>query len=291
MAENSSKVCLVTGGTGLLGKRIIEKLGETSGYHVRALTRRKQNFHPNVEWVEGTLEDVGTLEKAVHGVELVLHAAGVTHADDAASYFRVNTAGTKNLVDASKEAGVKRFIYVSTRAAYPTCGAYGESKRRAELYVKESGIPYVIFRPAEIVGGGREGVEMLVRLVKALPLVPYPAGDIRLSPVLVDDVVSAVIRAVGDRSLQGKEYTLSGQSYSLRVLLGRMAEHMGKRRLFIPVPLDLLSIFSSIARFFGISLLVRDQFLRLTCKKDEDYTLAYHDLGYSPREIFGREKE
>jgi dihydroflavonol-4-reductase len=109
-------------------------------------------------------------------------------------YFRINITGTQNLVDASVLKGVKRIIYISSRASFLDGGGYSQSKLKAEECVKSSGLQWLILRPSEAYGqGAGDTVNRLIEWVKKYPFVPVIGeGKAKLSPVYIDDVVSAI---------------------------------------------------------------------------------------------------
>lgn len=105
------------------------------------------NFE-NCEMVRGDLNEPTSLVRTTENRGTVVHLAAVTHSNREENYFKVNKEGTKNLLDACNRNGVKRFIYVSSRAAHPKGGGYSESKFQAEELVKSSGLSRIILRPA-----------------------------------------------------------------------------------------------------------------------------------------------
>lgn len=293
MASPARRAYLITGAAGLLGRECVRQLAlRRPEIRIRALTRRppaEMERRANVEWLRGSLEDSESLAAALAGADTVLHLAAATHAHDRAVYFKVNAEGTRNLLLAALcVSGISQFVYVSTRAVGRACGAYGESKMAAEQYVEASGLPYVILRPAEVAArGAKEGLMSLVNLVKKIPLVPYPAGPIYLSPVLLEDAAAAILAAADRDGLRSKIYTIAGlKTYSLRALLEEVALRLKLKRIFLPVPLGALKFFSAAAALAGARLIAADQFARLTCVKDTDIGPARQDLGFDPKDFF-----
>src|SRR5688572_28986706 len=111
---------LVTGGNGFLGSHTCEALA-AQGHELRLLLRRTSSleFLQQVpyERVEGDLRDAASLEGAMRGIEAVVHLAGLTSALSESQYQAVNAQGSATLVQAGRQAGVKRFVYVSSLAA------------------------------------------------------------------------------------------------------------------------------------------------------------------------------
>lgn len=178
-----SSTILVTGGTGFLGSYILKELVE-KGYKVRALYRNKKALPwiPDaithaVEWVEGDILDVVSLEDAMGGIDAVIHSAAVVSfaPEDRASMYQVNVEGTANVVNMALEKEVKRMVHISSVAALGRNLAggmvnedkkwedskvnthYARSKFKAELQVWRGiseGLDAVILNPSTILGYG-----------------------------------------------------------------------------------------------------------------------------------------
>lgn len=181
----------VTGGTGFVGGRFIAAaLG--AAYKVRALTRRPQPDRPDVDWVEGSLEDAGALERLVTGANAVVHIAGAINARDTAEFERCNVGGTLAMLAAATAAGVTRFVQVSSLAARePKLSLYGASKAKAEGLVEGSGLDWAIVRPPAVYGpGDRETLELFRMARLRLMLLP-PSG--RVSLLHADDLARLLL--------------------------------------------------------------------------------------------------
>lgn len=165
---------LITGGSGFLGSHVAELLSN-EGHQVVALVRKSSNRKflqtlKNVELAEGTVEDRAGIDKAMKGVDAVIHSAGLVKARNEDEFRLTNTQGTVNLLESAIEnaPNLKRFVHVSTLEA---CGpsfddkpvpldqerpvtAYGRSKLAAEKEVlaRKDKLPVVVLRPAAIYG-------------------------------------------------------------------------------------------------------------------------------------------
>ncbi len=160
-------ILAVTGGTGFVGRRLID-LALERGHQVRALTRRPQEPREGVEWIEGSLEDRDALERLVTASDAVIHVAGVINAPDAAGFEAGNVTGTLAMLAAATAAGTQRFIHVSSLAARePELSQYGASKARSEDLVRSSGLDWVIVRPPAVYGPGDKETLELFKMAKA----------------------------------------------------------------------------------------------------------------------------
>ncbi|MEO8404814.1 MAG: SDR family NAD(P)-dependent oxidoreductase [Chitinophagaceae bacterium] len=175
---------LVTGGTGFLGSYIIKALVE-KGYSVRAIRRSTAKLPSyiaapildKVEWVEGDILDVLSLEDAMDGIDMVIHAAAIVsfQKKERKNMYLVNVEGTANVVNIALEKNIKRLLYVSSVAALGRTAHgghvneekkweeskvnthYAKSKNKAELEVWRAmgeGLEAVIINPSTILGYG-----------------------------------------------------------------------------------------------------------------------------------------
>jgi nucleoside-diphosphate-sugar epimerase len=151
---------LITGGTGLVGARLLKRFAEAN-IPCRALVREGKAIPDGVERIEGDLFDQGALQTAVTGVSAIIHLAAVFRTNDEAMIWKVNVDGTHNLIAAAKAyAPGARFIMASTTNIYAKEGthpgreddvvaptqAYPASKMQAEIALRESGLNWSIQR-------------------------------------------------------------------------------------------------------------------------------------------------
>lgn len=187
----------MTGATGFVGHALLEQALE-AGLEVRALARRPQAPRPGVTWVEGDLADEAALARLVDGAEAVIHVAGVVNAPDAAGFEAGNVAGTLAVITAAKQAGVGRFLFVSSLSARePKLSAYGASKAKAERLVKASGLDWTIVRPPWIYGPGDKETLDIFRAAR-WRLVPMPPRVGRSSILHVDDLARLLLALLPD---------------------------------------------------------------------------------------------
>ena len=249
---------LVTGATGFIGSRLIGAL-EADGATCRCLSRKPIPLH---DAFVADLADKSALTAACTGVDRIFHCAGHAHAfssltgDDAAVHWQVNFEGTRNLVEAAGQSGVKRFVFLSSVKAMAEPGescadedfpgqpetAYGQAKRAAEEEVADVGRRYgmhvVNLRLAMVYGsGGRGNLERMGRLVKRGLFPPLPETGNRRSLVHVDDVVGAMrLVADADRANGGTYIVASSTAPSGRELFDALRSALGMPRCSWAVP-------------------------------------------------------
>lgn len=181
----------ITGATGFVGAETLEQ-ALAAGWRVSALTRRAQPPRAGLNWVPGSLEDKGALDRLVRDADAVLHIAGVVNAPDRAGFEAGNALGTMAVIDAMRRRGVRRLVHVSSLAArQPDLSDYGWSKALAERHVKASGLDWTIVRPPAIYGPGDREMLELFRMAKRRVMLLPPGG--RLSVIEVSDLARLLL--------------------------------------------------------------------------------------------------
>jgi NADH dehydrogenase len=275
---------LVTGASCEMGSFLIRKLLRPS-LKVIALVNHSLVNVPGCEVRSGNLKNPELLARAVSGVEIVVHVAALTKSFRESDYFETNVTGTKNLIEACLEQGVQKIIYVSSLSASLDGGGYASSKLEAEECIKKSGLKWVILRPSEVYGQrADDSINQLIQWVKKYYWVPViGSGKSKLSPVFIDDVVSAMVLSIFNEELENRIVTLAGpEVLTYNALVDRIAAHFGVKRFKLHLPISLVKFTAMILSKLGINILVPDQIPRLLCEKSYKIDLAKEELNYSP---------
>lgn len=197
-------VLAITGGTGFVGRTLI-RLARSQGHLVRALTRSPQAEQDGVEWISGALDRAESLRRLIKGSDAVIHVAGVVNAPDRAGFEAGNVAGTLAMIEATRDAGVRRFVHVSSLAARePELSIYGWSKARAEALVQASGLDWTIIRPPAIFGPEDREMLDLFRMAQLGYLLLPPEG--RISVIEVSDLARLLLAALSAQDAQAQIY-------------------------------------------------------------------------------------
>jgi nucleoside-diphosphate-sugar epimerase len=212
---------LITGGTGLVGPRLLPRLS-AAGIRCRGLVRPGRELPGGVESVEGDLDDVGALERAVAGVSAVVHLAALFRTRDEQAIWQVNREGTKNLIAAvQRTAPEARFVMASTSNVYApdldhpareddrttTANAYAASKVAAESALRDSGLTWAVLRFPFIYGDGDGHVSDAVPLLAQMGA--HPAQ--RFSALHHEDLAAAVLLALSG-AMDGRIVNVAGDA-------------------------------------------------------------------------------
>lgn len=234
---------LVTGGTGFVGKALIRQLAEND-YPVRTLIRPSQDS-PDlpagipVEVAVSSLTDERGLRGAMVGVDTVYNLASAEWRGARADLMQTDIQGSRAVVQAAIEAGVKRLFFVShlgadRASAYPVLKA----KAISEEHIRRSGIDYTILRTAILYGPDDGLTTGLARLLSAFPYFFFMPGDGQalLQPLWVEDLVTCLTWSLEEPDTINKMVEIGGPEYlTITQIIELVMEKIGIRRTAVNV--------------------------------------------------------
>jgi len=313
--EKKSKLRnLVTGGSGFLGSHLVEAL-VARGEEVRALVRpTSETAHLEslgAELAYGDLNDVQSLRTATQGIERIYHCAALV-ADWGAweTFHTANVTGVRNLVEAALEAGVNRFVHVSTTDVYgypdypadetapyrPRGWQYGDTKIEGErlvwTYYHQRGLPVTVVRPASIYGPRSTTFVLdLVELLKKGSMLHIGTGRKPAGLAYVTNVVDVLLHAADSESSVGQAYNASdGSDVTWRQYVDRLAEIIGvsSPRVVIPYRLAYLAGWTMERTYGALRIETRPLLTRMVAEifgthQGFSISKARRELGYEPK--------
>lgn len=234
---------LVTGGTGFIGRALIRQL-VGAGYPVRTLIRPSPRTPrlPRgvaVDVAVTGLDDERGLRAAMVGVDTVYHLITSETAGPRVNLID-DIVGTRRVVEAAEDAGVKRFFFVShlgadRASAYPVLKIKGIS----EDIIRRSSLDYLILRTAIVYGSNDHFTMPIARLLSALPFFFLMPGDgkVHIQPLWVEDLVTCLVWALEDAEMNRQIVDVGGPEYlSFRQVVELVMEHTRQRRLPVSLP-------------------------------------------------------
>ena len=253
--EQNGITVLVTGGTGFIGAYIIQEL-ITKGYSVKAL-HRSNNFPfyisketlSKVEWIQGDILDVVTLENAMENVDAIIHSAAIVSFDKKLreQMYRINVEGTANVVNLALEKNIKRLIHISSVAAIGRTAKgqtvdeekkwvtsslnthYAISKQKSEMEVWRAmaeGLSAVIVNPSTVLGFGNwnsSSTAIFKNIYHGFSW--YSEGENGF--VDVKDVAEVAVALI-DAEIAGQRFILNGDNWPFRKLFNSIADQFKK---------------------------------------------------------------
>jgi farnesol dehydrogenase len=312
----------ITGGTGFIGRRLIEKILSVGG-EITLLARTTSDLkdiegNKAVKIIRGSLFDVASMKDAMKGADAVFHLAGYAKnwSRDNSVYEKINVEGSMNVATAAAEAKVKKMVHVSSIVTFgptdktehnesPRAGEivrfteYEKTKARAEDELiryaaihKELSI--VIVNPSRVYGPGiiTEANSLTLMIKNYLNFHEYLLlgfGNNIANYVFVDDIVKGLLLAA-DKGKSGEKYILGGETISLRGFFRKLRMASGKRAIpiVVPKPVAMAIGFCAelAAKLFGIYPFITRPWIRHFCA-DWNYgsAKAVAELGYAPTSL------
>jgi uncharacterized protein YbjT (DUF2867 family) len=249
-----------------VGPHVVHAL-RTRDVSVRALVRGESRGARLVAWgaelAEGDVTDPASLSAASVGVDAVVHLVAIIRGSRA-DFERVMAQGTRNVVAAAKEAGIRRFVLASalgldqhTKDAVP----YFAAKWEMERAVKESGLEYVILRPSFVFGKDGGVLPTFVRLARLAPVTPIVGpGTQRLQPIWVEDVAEYYSQSVDLAAAANRTFEVGGpDAPTWNEFWDRLKRVLGVHRPSIHVPFSMLRVQAALTERLPFAPVTRDQ--------------------------------
>jgi nucleoside-diphosphate-sugar epimerase len=266
---------LITGSNGFLGSNLVYKFDELNE-KLKLLGRANSSLHSH-PYFQHDLNEHEIYYEALIGVDTVIHCAASLPSIKQTSvatyndFYKVNVLGTLNLASQALNAGVKRFIFISsikvngeaTKLGKPFKSTdkpspedfYGQSKLEAEdqlfNFAKHTGLEVVIIRPTLIYGPGVKGnfASLLNLVSKGLPLPFGCISNNKRSLVSVANLVDFIITCIDHPKAANQVFLISDDNdVSTASMIREMCKALGKRSIMLPVP---LWCFSLTGKLFG----------------------------------------
>lgn len=259
----------LSGGTGFIGGHVRKALLE-KGHRIRLLIhKRGDGFESGVEPVEGDVTRPETYANELNGCNAIIHLVGIIREFPARdmTFDKLHVQATRNMVDAAKGAGIKRYLQMSALGTRANANSrYYQTKFLAEEYLRASGLDYTIFRPSIVFGPHDDFINKLAGYIRSYPAVPVIGdGAYRLQPIAADDVARCFAMALEMPETTGKTYEICGMDrLSYNEMLDIIGRVLGKSRVVkIPNPLGIMKLVVPLLQGFSFFPITMDQLLML----------------------------
>lgn len=262
------------------------------GYVTRVYSRQATQAHvsPGIDPFDGDIRDVKTLAAALNGADAVVHLVGVLRETGRAQTFGgVFLEGTRAVIEAARQAGVRRLIHVTGIGADPgSADEFERTRGLAEGETRESGLDWIILRPSVIFGVRGSMFDRMARSVtRTWPFAVVPRQDGLYQPIWRDDAAMCVTVALRDGSLPGGTYELGGpDTWTYRELVRLALRQLRLRRIVLPLPSPLLLAGAALPRLAGMGAPVTASELRqLTRDNRTDPSVMSTVFGIKPTRL------
>jgi NADH dehydrogenase len=243
----------VTGGTGFIGRNVVDELLRAGVGSVEITTRQPADADDRqgrVRLHQAFAGDALSLAKAMTGVDVVVHAIQfpnhpVEKPRLGRTYLEVDGRGTEIAARVAKELGVRRFVYLSgAGAGEGRPERWFQAKDQAEKAIRESGMEYALLRPSWVYGPGDRSMSKFVSFTRYLPFFPQVGdGQAPVYPVYVKDLARAVALCVQRDDARDKALNVGGpQRLTMDEVVRTLQKVMGKRRPIVHHPKPLMKL-------------------------------------------------
>ena len=242
--NSNNNICLI-GGSGFIGTELAAQLAN-AGKNIRVLSRDLRKMKslrvvPTVDVQQVDPHDEESLTQALAGQDVVINLVGILNQSigKGGTFDEAHSGLAKNIANASKKAGVKQIIQISSLHADAENGPseYLRTKGEACKILKDSGVPLTIFCPSVVFGNGDGLFTRFANLLQAMPFMPLACADARFAPVYVGDVARQITLAIDETDFVGKSINLCGpEVFTLREIVQYTADVLEIKRPIIGLP-------------------------------------------------------
>lgn len=297
---------LVTGGSGFLGINLIRYLLER-GHEVVSIDLLPFDYadcRDRIVAVEGDIRDRAAVDRAMQGVDVVVHCAAALPLYPREDIFSTDVDGTRNVLDAALAAGAQRVIHISSTAVYGVpdhhplyeddpligVGPYGEAKIAAEAQCvaqRAKGLCVPILRPKSFVGPERLGVfALLYDWARDGRNFPLPGRGDNLYQLLdVADLCDAILLAATlDRERVNTVFNIGAREFdTVRNDFQAVLDRAGKGRHVVPLPETPMKLALALLRFLRLSPVYKWAYGTVSKESFVSIERAQQVLGFAPR--------
>jgi NADH dehydrogenase len=245
---------VVAGGTGFIGREVVELLLARAADEVVVTTRDPDRdlWNGRVRLVQAYAGDAVSLGKAFMRADVVVHAIQfpnhpVEDPSKGRTYLEVDGRGTPVAARTARKLGVRRFVYLSgAGAGQGRPQSWFRAKDGAEDAIRETGMEYAFLRPSWIYGPRDRSMNKFVTFCRRLPFVPVIGdGTTPVAPVYVKDVARAVVECVRREDAKDKALELGGpERLTMDEVIRTVQRVIGKRRPLVHHPPALMKLLS-----------------------------------------------
>ncbi len=294
--RTSSPVVTIFGGSGFIGRSLINRLTSSGARVVVAARHSKTHDRTTVKGSVETVKYVGAsilsdsdVRLATEEAQVVINLVGILYESGDQTFEAVHAEGARRVAQASRDAGVDRLIHMSALGADAnSTSAYSRTKAKGEQHVHDIFPEATILRPSIVFGPEDDFFNRFAEMAKYSPALPLVGGGhTRFQPVYVEDVTGAICKFMTDETTKGQIYEFGGPKvYTFKDLLKLLLDQKKTMRALIPIPYFLAEIQGSVLQMLPKPPITRDQVESL--KRDNVLTGAcpgLSELGIEPTPV------
>ena len=291
-----NQICTILGGGGFIGRYLVRNLTKKN-YRCIITTRKafekgylKTQATPGaIELLDWNPNNFSELKEAIKNSDIVINLIGILFETRKQKFYNIHTNIPEAVAKICSESDVKKFIHVSAIGASENSKSlYQKSKFQGEVKALNNFKKTVIIRPS-VVCGAEDNFTNLFSKLSILPIIPIVGINYKFQPILVNNVVDAIVKAIEIRGNEGKIYEIGGPKIiSFGDMVKSILKTINKKRFVVPMPMPLAKIQSTITDLLPFPpILTKDQ-CEILSEADNvvsDNNLTLKDLDIDPSDV------
>ena len=264
---NNYPIATILGGGGFIGRYLVRKMTEknfqciipTKNAYLKGYL--KTQAPPGaIEFIDFNLKDFSKIEEAIKNSDIVINLIGILFENGKQKFSNIHSDLPEIIAKYCSESEVKKFIHVSAIGASATSKSlYQKSKFSGEQKALANFKNTVIIRPS-VVCGVEDNFTNLFAKLSIAPIIPVVKTAYKFQPILVDDVATAIVKAIEIKKNEGKIYEIGGPKViSFGHMVKLILNTIGKKRLVINLPMPIAKIQAALFSLMPKPLLTKDQ--------------------------------
>ena len=289
-------ICTILGGGGFIGRYLVRNLTKKNYRCIISTRKAFQKGYLKTQATPGAIELINwnpnnflELKEAIKNSDIVINLIGILYETRKQKFYNIHSSIPEAVAKICNESDVKKFIHVSAIGASENSKSlYQKSKYQGEVKALENFKNTVVMRPS-VVCGTEDNFTNLFSKLSILPLIPVVGINYKFQPILVNDVVDAIVQAIETKNNVGKIYEIGGPKIiSFGDMVKSILSTINKKRFVVEMPMPLAKIQSTVTDLLPISpILTKDQ-CQILSEADnivsgKHFTLK--DLGITPSDV------
>ena len=269
MTSTSNKLVTVIGGSGFLGRHIVQALAK-NGYRIRVAVRRPDlagfllplGMVGQIRTVQGNVRYPASINAACAGADAVVNLTGILYPSGRQNFEGVHVFGAEAVARSAAAAGARTLIHLSSIGADPQSESeYARSKGEGEARVLKAFPRATILRPSVVFGPEDDFFNRFAGMARVMPALPLIGGGLtKFQPVYVGDIAQAVVKLIDHGGNDGMIYELGGpEVMTMKEIMEFVLKAVQRKRLLVPIPFSVAKLQASVLQILPKPMLTMDQ--------------------------------
>ena len=289
-------ICTILGGGGFIGRYLVRNLTRKNYRCIISTRNAFQKGYLKTQATPGAIElinwssnNFSELEESIKNSDIVINLIGILYETMKQKFFNIHAKIPEAVAKICNKYDVKKFIHVSAIGANENSKSlYQKSKYQGEINAIKNFRNTVIVRPS-VVCGTEDNFTNLFSKLSFLPVIPIVGINYKFQPILVTDVVDAILQVIEKKNNEGKIYEIGGPKIiSFGEMVKSILKTINKKRFVVPLPMPLAKIQSSITDLLPFPpILTKDQ-CKILSEADNvvsNNNLTIKDLDINPSDV------